>query len=261
MPTKPTTNVPAGLAHRLRRADSPELLRLVTDHLSRFTMREVRQTLLNPYVSAEVIEEMLVNRRLLSSYDVRRAIARHRRTPEAAAMRFISGLFWRDLLEITLDVRLRPAVRRVAEKYLLQRLSRLTVGEKTSLARRAAGQIITQLRHDPNPCVIEALLENPRLTEELLTPLAAQSSRPRILDLVARDPAWGRRYEVRRALAKNPAAPFRAILPILGTLYRSDLEEIAADQHQSTVVRNRAAELLEAAEPPEGTGDGHARDD
>lgn len=235
------------LAHRLRRVGLRELHALVTRHLKDFTMREVRQVLQNPHASAEVIEELLGARHLLSIYDVRRAIARHRRTPEPAAMRFIPGLFWHDLAEITLDVGLRPAVRRSAEKYLIQRLPRLSLGEKITLARRAVGEVVARLRRDPSPRVIEALLENPRLTVNLIAPLAATSDSPRILDVVAKSARWGQCYEVRSALAGNYSTPFRAVFAILPTLRRPDLVRIALDEEHSSVVRNRAREILEKA--------------
>jgi hypothetical protein len=250
---------PEGLAHRLRRAGSSELRRLTADHLRELTLREVRQILLNPYVTAEVIEELVLARHLLSGYAMRQALARHRRTPEAAALRFLPGLFWRDLLEITLDVCLRPAVRRSAEKYLVQRLPALAVGEKVSLARRASATVIAELRRDPSPRVVTALLDNPRLTEQLLTPLAVRSTSPRVLDLVAQSARWGRLYEIRAALARNVASPFRAVFAILPTLRRDDVAALAADEQQSTVVRNRAAEVLAAwsrpkIDPPPGEG-------
>lgn len=256
----PGASLPADLAHRLRRAGGKELMRLVSDHLRDFTLREVRQVLLNPHATSEVVEELLGARHLLSSYEMRAAVARHRKTPEQAAMRFIAGLYWRDLAEITLDVHIHPSVRRVAEKYLVQRLTRLTVGEKVSLARRSSGAVVAHLRHDPSLRVVDALLENPRLTEELLVPLATKSRSPRILDLLARHPRWGRRFEIRVALAKNGATPFRAALAILPILAREELAEIAGDEEQSSVVRNRARELLEelatagAIDRPEETG-------
>ncbi len=165
-------------------------------------------------------------------------------------MRFVAGLYWRDLAAISLDVHVHPSVRRVAEKYLVQRLSRLTVGEKVTLARRSSGEVIAHLRHDPSVRVVAALLENPRLTEELLVPLATKSGSPRILDLLARHPRWGRRTEIRAALAKNGATPFRAVFAILPLLARHELAEIAADEEQSSVVRNRAREILEKPEAP-----------
>jgi hypothetical protein len=239
-----------GARARLGRASSRELLRLVTGLGDALTPGDARRVLRNPFATGEVIEALLGARRLAASYDVRSAIARHRRAPESVALRFVSGLFWRDLLEISVDVRISPAVRRVAEKYLIRRLSRLTTGEKVTLARRATAEVQAHLRGDPNLRVIQALLENPRLTEATLLPLAAsEKTLPRVLDLVARDPRWGSRYEIRLALARNTRSPFRAIFEILPTLRRQDLLAVARREEHSWVVRHRARELLESSTP------------
>ena len=234
------------------RASARELLELLADRRQDLTVGEARRVLRNPFTTSEVIEGLLGARRLLASYELRSAIARHRRTPEAAAMRFIVGLYWRDLLEITVDMRIAPAVRRVAEKYLVERSKRLTVGEKVTLARRATPEVVAHLRKDPSLRVIEALLENSRLTESALLPLVtSEETLPRVLDLVASNPRWGRRYEIRLALCCNTRSPFRVILPNLPTLRLVDLRRVAAQESHSSVVRHRAEEILEARRNPE----------
>ncbi len=232
---------------RLGRANSRELLALLAEEADALTVGDARRVLRNPFATAEVIEELTAVRRLLASYDVRSAIARHRRTPESVALRFVSGLFWRDLLEIAADVRISTAVRRVAEKYLIRRLERLTTGEKMAIARRATPEVLAHLRRDPSLQVIKALLDNPRLTEPTLLPLvASEATLPRVLDLVARAPRWGARYEIRVALSRNTRSPFRVIFDILPTLRRRDLLVVADREDHSSIVRHRARELLEA---------------
>ncbi len=234
------------LRARLRRAGSKELVRLVSEEARALTVGDVIAVLRSPFVTAEVIDELSLLRSLLANYEVRCAIARHRRTPEIVALRFVSGLFWRDLLEITVDMRIRSAVRTVAEKYLLQRLERLTTGERVTLARRATSSVLAQLRHDPNLKVIKALLHNARLTEPVVLPLAAsESALPRVLDLIASNPKWGSRYEIKVALSRNTRSPFRAVFEILPTLRRQDLVDVANHEPHSWVVRHRARELLE----------------
>lgn len=240
---------PPGLAQRLRTAATPELLTLVNEHLLEFTLKEVRQLLLNPYSTAEVLEELAAGRHLVTVYEIRRAIARHHRTPEAVAMRLIPGLYWRELMEVSLDVKIRPAVRSVADKYLIQRLGRLSVGEKITLARRASPAVLAQLTQERNVRVIEALLESSRLTEEVLTRFALQCDSPRLLELVARHPRWGPRHEIRLALAKNTASPFRVILDVLPHLTAPELRAVAADDAHSSVVRHRAEDLLADRRP------------
>jgi hypothetical protein len=231
----------------LRRAGSRQLHELVVANGHRLDVRHARQVLLNPYVTAPVIEELVANRRLMTRYEVRSAVARHRRTPQTVALRFISGLFWRDLLDVAADLRIAPAVRRVAEKYLARRLERLTVGEKTTVARRATPAVIERLRRDRHPYVFKALLDNPRLTEAALLPaLCDDRAPPRILDLVAKDPRWGARYAVRRSLCRNPQTPFQVIFSLLPRLRRQHLLEIAELEAHSWIVRHRARELIDA---------------
>jgi len=235
------------LGARLSRANSKQLLELVAGTRG-LTPRQVYRVLRNPYVTAEAIEALLGVRGLLASYQVRSAIARHRRTPETVALRFISGLYWRDLLEITVDMRISPAVRRVAEKYLVRRLGRLTLGEKIAIARRAAADVMSHLLKDPSLHVIKALLQNPRMTEAVLLPMiASESTMPRVLDLVAGDPRWATRYEIRLALCRNTRSPFRVILDLLPALRRQDLATIARQESHSSVIKQRADELLAAS--------------
>lgn len=235
------------LRARLGRANSRELLQLVADLGEALTTGDARRVLRSPFATADVIEALLVARRLSASYDVRSAIARHRRTPEAVALRFISGLFWRDLLEISADLRISPAVRKVAESYQIRRLGRLTTGEKVALARRATPEVLAHLRQDPTLQVIKALLENPRLTESTLLPMvASETTLPRVLDLVASNPRWGARYDIRVALSRNTRSPFSAIFKILPTLRRKDLLVVAHREEHSSIVRHRARELLES---------------
>ena len=227
------------------RATARQLLELLAERRQDLTVGEARRILRNPFTTPEVIEALLAARRLIASYEVRSAIARHRRAPEVAAMRFIGGLFWRDLLEISVDLRISPAVRRIAEKYLLERLKRMAAGEKIALARRAMPEVLAHLRKDPSLMVIRALLENPRMTEPVLLPLvSSESTSPRVLDLVASNPRWGNRYEVRLALSHNTRSPFRVIFEILPTLRRRDLRAVACQEAHSSVVRHRARELL-----------------
>lgn len=237
---------PGSLTVRLRRANGRELLSLVEVHGAEFQLKDVRQILLNPYCDRRVIEELLCIRSLMSIYEVRVALCRHRHTPHADAMRHLSGLFWRDLVEITRDQRLSIALRRVAGRYVVQRLPRLSSGEKMSLARRASPEIVSELMKTPDLRIVAAIFDNPRLTVETLLPLASDTAAsPQKLNVLATHPRWGRPYEIRAALGRNPQVPFRIHFAVLPELRREDLEEIAALEAHSSVVRQRARDLLE----------------
>ena len=230
---------------RIREAGSTELLALVEKHLESFNVGEVRQVLKNPYVTAQIIELILTQRRILTFQEVRGDLVRHPTTPEVHALRFVQGLFWKDLVDIGSDVRVRPRIRGAADRHLVNRLQGLGSGERVTIARKAGPRIISQLRNDSEPRVIGALLENPRLTEgSLMTLVANQGAEPKVLTLVARHRKWGSRYPIRVAICRNPRTPAQVSISMLPSLKKVDLAAIETDRKLPASVRRRAAVLL-----------------
>jgi hypothetical protein len=230
---------------RLREAGSAELLELVREHLAALEPPSVRQVLHNPFCTMEIVELLADQPRLVSFYEVRRDLALHPRTPEPLALRFVPGLWWRDLMALGLDTRLRPRVRRAADQALGLRLPQLALGERINLARRAASGVLAQLRHDPHPNVISALLDNPRLTEDILAPVVHGAATPGpVLAAIATDRRWGTRPGLQVALARNPNTPQAVALRLLPLLRKPELRTVALDVRVPEAVRFRARVLL-----------------
>ena len=233
------------LQKRLRETAAEDLSKLVGSHLEELDPISLRQLFRNPHLNRQVIEILLGDRRLLAFHEIRKELARHPQTPEVRALRFVSGLFWRDLVELTADNRVRPRVRRAAERHLVDRIPGLGTGEKVAIARRAGPLLVSQLRHDNEPRVIAALLENPRLTEGGLVPLvSSETAKPEILAMLARHPKWGIRYPIRVSLARNRRTPVQTTLSLLPLLRKQDLKGIEQDRRLNVAVRRRAAVLL-----------------
>ena len=240
-----TTNDLENLPHRLGQAGPEDLAQLVREHLESLDPPALRQIFRNPHLTTQVIEALARQKHLLTYHEVRKELARHPATPEVLALRFVSSLFWRDLLELVSDHRVRPRIRRAAERTLLDRMAGLGTGEKVSIARRAGPLLVSQLRHDPDPRVIGALMENPRLTEGGLVPMvSSDTTAPDVLELVARNPKWGVRYPIRVSLARNRRTPPQIAIGILPYLRKHDLKGIEQDRRLNMAVRRRAAVLL-----------------
>lgn len=253
------SDLPQDLKQQLRTAQGSRLEELMAHFGHRLGLGEVRQLLLNPFVTADVLESLATNRRLMSERTLRAAVTGHHKTPPPLALRFVSSLFWRELLEIVVDARVTAAVRRAAETYLVQRLPRLTVGEKVALARRVVGRVAREMAvgagAEPTLRILDALLTNPRITEQELMPLlTSPRATPRALGRVAETERWGTRYEVRLALCRNPKTPSRNILELLPRLLREDLEAVAEMDEHGWVVRHRARLILD-----EWPADGYRR--
>lgn len=233
------------LGRRLREAPRDELLRLLRGEAAALAAPEALQALANPFLDREGIEILAARRDLLTAYEVRKALAFHPQAPEVLARRLLAGLYRRDLLAAGADVRLRPTLRRAADQILAERLSGTSLGEKVAMARRAGFGLVQRLRDDPNPRVMAALLENPRLTEGALMPLLSRDSAPpQILEVVAADRRWGVRYPIRAALARNPSTPVRVALRIVPLLKKVDQRAVASDLRIAAPVRQRARLLL-----------------
>lgn len=238
------------LGRRLREANEAELYDLLASHLDELDPGEVGQALRNPYASARVLDLVAARRPTLRAYEVRRALVAHPRTPAPRSLNLVGTLYWRDLVKIGADTRIPPRVRRAADHRLAQRLPALALGERVAIARSAGPGLIERLRTDPEPRVVAALLENPRLTEALLAPLLTDTmTAPAVLSRVAADRKWGRRYVVCHAIAANPSTPETTALDLLPGLKKRDLASIAADRRLPELVRRRA-DLLRGAGIP-----------
>lgn len=241
-PSKPWQETELG--RRLREAAPEELTRLLAEQGDEIGAGEAVEALRNPYLSAEGARAIAERSHLVSAYEVRRALALSPRAPEVVALNLVVGLYWADLLAVTLEVRVRPTVRRAAELALLTRLPRLAVGEKIAIARRGGAGVIAALRTDPTPRVIAALLENPRLTEGLLGPaLLSDRAQPALLTAVAANPRWGTRHGLRLLICRNPHTPIAVALPLLPALRKDELRGLAGDSRLAAPLRRRA-ELL-----------------
>lgn len=139
-----------------------------------------------------------------------------------------------------LDPRLEPA-----PPPLPRAMAKVPLGVRRSLARRNDIGLIERLLGDPDPAVLENLLNNPRITELEVVRMAARSPvREAVLTAIARHPRWGIRQRVRVTLAHNPGTPTAITLGLLHLLLDQDLEALTKDSRLSQVVVSRAEALL-----------------
>jgi hypothetical protein len=230
---------------RLRAAGVDELRLLLRSVAADLDVPAAQAVLRNPHAGEEAMRVLADQRRLLSFYEMRRDLALHPATPQPVALSLLSGLYWRDLVAAGLDVRIRPVVRRAADQRLIERLPGIAIGEKVTIARGASSHVIQALRHDPTPRVIAALLDNPRLVEGDLLPLANnENANPPALAVVLAHRKWGYRYPVRAAVLRNPRTPVALALQFLPMLKKPELRAVANDPRLALPLRRKAELLL-----------------
>jgi hypothetical protein len=142
------------------------------------------------------------------SRKVKLAIVRHPKSPRYVSLSVIRHLFTFDLMQVALTPEVVGDLKVAAEEVLINRLETISAGEKLSLARRASGRVAGALLLDAEPRIVGAALENPRLTEALVTKavLCNQSS-PHLIQAVCTHSKWSLRREIRIALLRNAHTP------------------------------------------------------
>jgi hypothetical protein len=172
-------------------------------------------------LASTVTEAVARHERWGARYGVKAAVVNNPKTPKTLALRLVGALYWKELLRVTGNFQLSMPLRVAAENHLVERLAKLELGEKISLARSAPSRVISVLIAEAQPRVVEALLTNPRLREmEVLMVAENSKAPPETLRVIARSERWASRYPVKLALVKNPRTPVHTALGLLSSLPR-----------------------------------------
>ncbi len=236
------------LSTLISNADRRGLLALVEERLAELTERDAAQILRHPHASEGVVQGILSSRALMASRSVRRLVAGHPQTPRHDALHALEDLLWRDLMDLGRETRTPPPVRQAANRRLREGLRSMAAGEKIALARFAHPDLFRDLFGEPDLRVLEALLQNPRLTaEDVQAWIAAGRPRRESLAALARDGKWSRRPPVRSALLAHPDLPRASALALLSSASREELRRVAALPGVDPLLRACAEERLENA--------------
>ncbi|MEN8163284.1 MAG: hypothetical protein ABFS37_04080 [Acidobacteriota bacterium] len=207
--------------------------------------RQAIEILRNPHCSAEMAERVAGHPRLLGSDRIRRLVCAVRGMPTPRVADLVGTLPWLGLLQLAQDPKTPPTVRRMAERRLLLRLPKLTLGEKIGLARRTHRALYGPLVATADAQVVVALLENPRLTEtDVVEFLNSGNPHPMLFSAVLRSPRWAPRRGIRMAMARNRSTPLPVALSALAELGPGELRGLAEDPGLPEGVRNGVLGLL-----------------
>ena len=120
----------------------------------------------------------------------------------------VRHLFTFDLMQVALTPVVPADIKMAAEESLINRLERLSQGERLTLAHRASGRVAAALLLDPEPRVIHAALENSRLTESaVIKALMRRDAPAAFVSAVCHHSRWSPRREIRIALLRNEKTP------------------------------------------------------
>ena len=213
-----------------------------------FGEREALLLLNRRDLPSSVIQELASLRPILSSYAVKRALAKHAGTPVRIALGQLKFLYLFDLVSVSLQPGVPSEVKRASEELILAQVPKLAVGQRITLARRGSARLAASLLKGENIHLIQAVLDNPYLTEAVLLPVLNRSDcAPKIVEAIASHPRWGLRYDIRLALLRNPSLPLARVLAILPELKPQDAQAMSQDPAVTPQVRKYLSNRLKGS--------------
>lgn len=126
----------------------------------------------------------------------------------------------------------------------LQRLARLTVGERVQVAMKGAKEERSILIRDGSKVVSSAVLASPKLSEAEVENFASlKNVQESVLRGIARNRKFIKNYPVNKNLCNNPRTPLDLSLSLMKSLTPVDLKSLSQNKNVPDTLRKMAARL------------------
>jgi hypothetical protein len=127
---------------------------------------------------------------------------------------------------------------------MLNRILRMSMKDRVKLAMKGDREARNILIRDPNRIVAQAVMQNPRITEQEVEKIASMRTVPEdVLRQIASSRQWSRIYTIVHNLARNPRTPLSNAISILTRLQLRDLIAISKNRNVSDAVRRQASRI------------------
>jgi hypothetical protein len=216
----------------------------------------------------EVIEQLAKNTNALKSRKVKIALASHPKTPRHVSVPLARQFYTFDLMKVSLSPTVPADVKVAVDDVLISRLKTVTIGERLTLARRASGRVAAALLLDVETIstkivdaktaaratrVMQAALENPRLTEALVTnSVLRPAASAALVHAVAQHAKWSRRREIRAALLRTEHLSLARALEFSREIPAPLLRELLTASRLPSQIKDQLLRESQASSPPVG---------
>lgn len=236
---------------RLLHDPSPKVIRALLRN-GNLTEDDVRIIANRRNLPADVLELIARDKRWVESYLVRLALARNPKSPLSISLTIARFLRLFDLEEITRSHFIPLVFRHKVEMIINERIPTMPLGNKKTLAKKAAGGVLLKLLQDSDNEVVRLCLNNPHMTEgHLFKVINRKMTRSETILMIAEHPNWSSRSLIRFSLARNANTPLSFSVRFLAEMKIMDLRELYADPSVPVTIKPFIhRELLERGEEP-----------
>jgi len=127
---------------------------------------------------------------------------------------------------------------------IINHIMKMGMKDRTRLAMKGDREARNILIRDPNRIVAQAVMTNPRITEQEVEKIASMRTVSEdLLRQIAISRHWSRCYQIVHSLAKNPRTPIANVLNILSRLQLKDLNMLSKNRNISDAIRRQALRL------------------
>lgn len=187
-------------------------------------------------LTAQVLEALVRNHAVMKHRKVLVQVVQHPRTPRHIALPMLRRLFVFELMRIALEPAVPTELKLLIEDLLIDKLETLSLGECINLARRASPGVAGALLLREQRAVIEAALQNPRMTEASIVKSLGKPEVPALLlSMLIEHPKWSLRRELQIAI-----------------LHRTETTDAVVVQTAAKLPTSAILELLEQVRLPAG---------
>ena len=128
---------------------------------------------------------------------------------------------------------------------LIRRVMTMTVKDRVKLGMKGDREARSILIRDSNRVVAQAVIHNPRITDQEVESIAAMRTvSDEVLRTIAMNRAWARSYPIILNVARNPRTPIPTAINILSRIHTKDLQHISQNRNVSEAVRRQAYRLV-----------------
>jgi hypothetical protein len=164
---------------------------------------------------------------------------------------------YEELLDETFEQRQAAAERLIAEALgeggtsaapervsLIRRIMLMKVKDRMKLGMKGDREARSILIRDSNKVVAQAVINNPRITDQEVEAIAAMRTvSDEVLRLIALNRGWARQYSIIHNLARNPRTPLPTAMSILPRLHTKELKVLGQNRNVSDAIRRQALRL------------------
>ena len=208
---------------------SPRVIRALLEN-RRLAEEDVLIIVKRKNLPPDILATVFKDKRWAESYPVRLALARNPRSPLSVSLTCARYLRLFDLEEITRSHFIPLVFRHKVEMIINERIPTMPLGNKKTLAKKAAGSVLLKLLLDANTEVVMLCLNNPHITEgHLFKVISRRDTRAETILMIAKHPNWSSRSMIRLSLARNALTPLAVSVRFLSAMKIMDLRELYAD--------------------------------